>query len=248
MNKTVIITGGTKGIGKDLCVGFLQEGYNVVVGARSKSNIETLNPQKVKYVQCDLRDEASHKILADVAVSTFNSVDVYINNVGLSSWRPLREINDEFFNEMISVNLKSVFFGCKIASTILANGGSIINISSLAGKRGTSNNSMYVAAKFGVNGMTQALAKELGSSGIRINALCPVLIKTPGLIEAIEKDYAPAVQGIDLYLSSFVERESPLGSLPTGRDVANMAIFLASSKAAAITGQCINVDCGVLPG
>jgi 3-oxoacyl-[acyl-carrier protein] reductase/meso-butanediol dehydrogenase/(S,S)-butanediol dehydrogenase/diacetyl reductase len=106
---------------------------------------------------------------------------------------------------------------------------------------------MYVATKFGMNGLTQSLAKELGPAAIRVNALCPVLIRTPGLMEALETDWSPARGDPEAFLASFIAGNAPLGRLPTGDDVASMAVYLASEAASAITGQCINVDCGVLP-
>ena len=137
---------------------------------------------------------------------------------------------------------------CKVAAENLSEGGCIINISSIAGKRGSANNSVYCVSKFGVNGLTQALAKELGPKGIRVNAVCPVYIQTKGLMEALGNKRSPT-QGkdIDLYLKIFAAENAALKRLPTGDEVAKMCLFLASDKASAITGQCIHVDCGVLP-
>ena len=126
-------------------------------------------------------------------------------------------------------------------------GASIINISSIAGKRGSANNSAYCSSKFGVNGLTQSLAKELGPRGIRVNALCPVLIKTEGLSEALLEKYSPAKLDPDKFISDFARDNAALKRLPTGKEVGDMAVFLASDNASAITGQCINVDCGVFP-
>jgi 3-oxoacyl-[acyl-carrier protein] reductase/meso-butanediol dehydrogenase/(S,S)-butanediol dehydrogenase/diacetyl reductase len=149
---------------------------------------------------------------------------------------------------MIDTNLKGTFWGCKVASENLSAGGCIINISSLAGKRGSANNSVYCASKFGVNGLTQALAKELGPRGIRVNAVCPVYIQTKGLVEALSDKRSPT-QGEDIesYLEKFAAENAALKRLPTGEEVAEMCLFLASDEASATTGQCINVDCGVLP-
>jgi 3-oxoacyl-[acyl-carrier protein] reductase/meso-butanediol dehydrogenase/(S,S)-butanediol dehydrogenase/diacetyl reductase len=129
----------------------------------------------------------------------------------------------------------------------MLDGASIINISSIAGKRGSSNNSAYCSSKFGVNGLTQSLSKELGPRGIRVNALCPVLIKTDGLIDALKENFSPAKLDPEKFITDFARDNSALKRLPTGEEVGNMAVFLASNEASAITGQCINVDCGVLP-
>jgi 3-oxoacyl-[acyl-carrier protein] reductase/meso-butanediol dehydrogenase/(S,S)-butanediol dehydrogenase/diacetyl reductase len=130
----------------------------------------------------------------------------------------------------------------------MGKGGSIINVSSMAAKRGTANNAVYCAAKFGVNGITQALAKELGPRGIRVNAVCPVLVTTEGLTEALVQEYAPAHgSSVEEFLHGFERSNSALGRLPTADEVAQVCLFLASPAASAITGQCPNVDCGVFP-
>ena len=149
---------------------------------------------------------------------------------------------------MIDTNLKGTFWGCKAASEYLTSGGTIVNVSSLAGKRGSSNNSVYCASKFGVNGITQSLAKELGSRGIRVNAVCPVYIETPGLLLALENPDSPSKEkNTAKYLKDFSESNSAMGRLPVANEIADLCFYLASNSASAITGQCINVDCGVLP-
>ena len=149
---------------------------------------------------------------------------------------------------MIGINLKGAFWGCKAAANAMgADGGAIVNISSIAGKRGSANNAMYCATKFGMNGLTQSLAKELGPAGIRVNALCPVLIRTDGLMEALDTDYSPAKGDPEGFLANFLKANSATGSLPRGEDVGALAVYLSAAENHAITGQCINVDCGVFP-
>jgi len=175
-------------------------------------------------------------------------LDVVVNNAGMSAWRPLERIDDRFWAEMLAVNLSSVLYTCRSALPHVPRGGAIVNVSSLAGKRGSVNNAAYCAAKFGVNGLTQSLAKELGARGIRVNAVCPVYVETAGLRDALLDPNAPAGgQDVDRYLANFAQGQAALGRLPQAGEVAASCVMLASPAASAITGQCINVDCGVLP-
>lgn len=247
MTKSVVVTGGNRGIGRSITKSFLDAGYHVVVGARKSNEIERLLPEKVTFVPIDVRNEEDHLKLADAAISATGALDVYVNNAGFSEWRPIEEIDDKFFNEVINTNLKGAFWGAKAAAAKMQTKGAIVNISSLAGKRGSTNNSMYCASKFGMNGLTQSLCKELGPRGIRVNSVCPVLIRTDGLVEALSSKYSPANGNADAFLANFNKANTALGELPKGSDVGDMCVFLSSDKSAAITGQNINVDCGVFP-
>jgi NAD(P)-dependent dehydrogenase (short-subunit alcohol dehydrogenase family) len=248
IRRTVVITGGNRGIGEAITKAFWKEGYRVLIGARTDTKLARQLGERVRFQKMDVRLESNHRTLVKTAVKWTGRLDVFINCAGFSEWRPIHEVDSNFWNKMIDTNLKGTFWGCKVAAESLSKGGCIINISSLAGKRGSSNNSVYCASKFGINGLTQALAKELGAKGIRVNAVCPVYIQTKGLMEALSDKRSPA-QGEDTesYLEKFAAENAALKRLPTGDEVARMCLFLASHKASAITGQCINVDCGVLP-
>lgn len=245
--KSVVITGGNRGIGLNITEGYINAGYFVVVGARQELGLGSRFGDKVKFVSTDVRDESAHRRLVDAAIEKTGSLDVYINNAGFSEWRPIADIDEKFLDDLISTNLKGAFWGCKAASSAMQDGGCIINISSIAGKRGSSNNSAYCASKFGMNGLTQSLAKELGPRGIRVNALCPVLIPTDGLLEALKSPSSPAKGDPASFIANFTAGNAALGRLPTGAEIAAMSLFLTSTAASAITGQCINVDCGVFP-
>ena len=247
--KSVAITGASRGIGRAIAFHFARNGYMVFAGSRSE--IEDLPRElesNVVWVKMDASRLEDHKRLAETAVNTCSKLNVYINNAGFSEWRPIEAIDETFLTSLFSINLFGYFWGCKAASSNMSSGGAIINISSLAAKRGTSNNSAYVATKFGISGMTQSLAKELGPRGLRVNAICPVLVKTPGLFEALEKDGAPGkATGVNEFLNRFAANETALGRLPDEQDVSDLCLFLASDAAKSITGQSINVDCGTLP-
>lgn len=247
--KTVLITGGNRGIGLDITRCFVKAGYKVYVAARQPYNLkEEFGNNQVTFIPTDVRiyDEVNRAV--QKVIDTDGQLDCLVNNAGFSAWKPIEEIEDTFLTDIIDTNLKGVFWGCKAASQVMKSGASIINISSLAGKRGTANNSAYCSTKFAVNGVTQALAKELGPRNIRVNALCPVLIMTDGLLEALQGPYAPAANGDPKgFIEGFAQTQTAFKRLPTGTEVGNMCVFLASEQSSAITGQCPNVDCGVLP-
>ena len=193
LKRSAVITGGNRGIGRSITESFARAGYTVIVGARTDENVQAINPEHVIFRSMDVRNEAAHVTLAKMAIDATGRLDAWVNNAGVSAWKPINEIDEAFFDELMGINLKGAFWGCKAAAQHMTDaGGSIINISSIAGKRGSINNAMYCATKFGMNGLTQSLAKELGPRGIRVNALCPVLIKTNGLMEALAKPHSPA--------------------------------------------------------
>ena len=246
MNSVAIVTGGSKGLGLSIAKSLLDSNYKVVIGSRTIPD-EVLDRQNCIHVKGDLSEFKAHQKLVDVAISEFGSLNLYVNNAGISSWRPIEKIDSIFLDDLFSTNIYSAFWGCKAAVKYLKQNDSIINISSIAGKRGSKNNSAYVSTKFAMNGLTQSLAKELGPQGIRVNAICPVLIKTPGLMEALKDKHSPGYPNALEFIDSFKSSQSALGRLPTSNEVADTLLFLASPQASAITGQCINIDCGVFP-
>ena len=248
MSRTVIITGGSKGIGWGLVQTFASNGYKVVSGSRSFINeVPKQIAANIKQIEIDVKNKGDHIKLVKTALEWTGRLDCYINNAGYSEWRDLQSIDDPFLTDIFQTNLFGYFWGAQAAMTAMTDGGSILNISSLAAKRGTSNNSAYSATKFGVTGLTQSLCKELGPKGIRVNAVCPVLVETPGLITALNSDKSPAALDSSKFLNDFAKSQSALGRLPTINEVAELCLFLSSEKASGITGQSINIDCGVLP-
>ncbi|MEH6632306.1 MAG: SDR family oxidoreductase [Halopseudomonas aestusnigri] len=250
-SRTVIVTGGSKGIGFSISKSFLQAGWRVLSCARTSSSeltsLETENPN-IKFHAMDVQKRESHTKAIEEALSWSGSFDTYVNCAGFSQWKKLEDYDNSFLDRIFDTNIKGVIWGCQAAAAHLSNGGAIVNISSLAGKRGSAQNGAYCASKFAVNGITQSLAKELGPKNIRVNAVCPVYVRTPGVLEALEDDISPAQgQNVERYLEEFTHQQTALKRLPTGEEVGSSCVFLASNEASAITGQCINVDCGVLP-
>lgn len=244
--RVVFITGGGRGIGAAIARAFHAAGDRVAIVSRTDSGLAAELGDRACFVAADVTVSAE----VDKAVAAVRAwcgrLDVVINNAGASAWRPLVQIDDEFWASMLAVNLTSVLYTCRAASPHLPAGGTIINVSSLAGKRGSANNTAYCAAKFGVNGITQSLAKELGPRGIRVNAVCPVYVETDGVRDALlDPNAPPKGQDVDAYFADFARSQTALGRLPLAEEVAQACLMFAS--ATAITGQCVNVDCGVLP-
>jgi len=243
--RVAVVTGSSAGIGLTIVQRYLQEGY--VVFSVARRSIDALSGDHV-HLTADLSQWNENVRVASLIQSQVDHVDTLINNVGKSEWKSLEKIDRDFLEQMFSLNVSSYFAMTKSLLGSFPLGGTIINISSMAGKRGSANNSVYSATKFAINGFTQSLAKELGPRGIRVNALCPVLVKSEGLNLALEQSEAPAEKlGVEVFLQQFAASQSALNKLPSAQDVANFCIFLSSDDAGSITGQCINVDCGVFP-
>lgn len=245
---TVIVTGGTMGIGAAISRAFYERGAHVLIASRHDIGFAESLGKRARFQKTDVKEYSHHQALMQTARDWTGRLDVYVNCAGYSEWRPIGRVDEGFWNNMIDINLKGTFWGCKAAAEQMESGGCIVNISSLAGKRGSANNSVYCASKFGVNGLTQALAKELGPKGIRVNAVCPVYVSTDGLYKALVDDKSPSKgEDIECFLNDFANESSALCRIPSVEEVAQLCLFLASAEASAITGQCINVDCGVLP-
>lgn len=247
--KVVAVTGGTRGIGRAVAELFLDRGYQVAVSSRGDRG-ELCEP--IFHVRSDARSRTQQFDFAAGVRRKFGRLDVFINNAGVSRWNAIGDVDEAFASEILETSLMGTLWGCAAASEMLdggLDGGScIVNISSLASKRGSSRNSVYCAAKFAVNGITQSLAKELGPRGIRVNAVCPVYVETETILESLKDPASPAGGGsVRQYLDEFSRSQTALGRLPSAREVAEVVFFLSSSAASAITGQCINVDCGTLP-
>jgi len=244
--RVVAVTGGTRGIGLAIARRFHQQGDAVAVC--SSSGAAGSLPPEILQRRVDVRSREQAQAFIEEVVQALGTLDVLVNCAGRSGWRPVEEIDEGFVEEILAPSLFGTLWCCGAAARVLGPEGCIVNISSLAGKRGSANNSVYCAAKFAVNGMTQALAKELGPRGIRVNAVCPGYVETEGVLKVLAGPHSPATgQGITAYLASFASTQTALRRLSTADEIAAAVVFLASPEASAITGQCLNVDCGTLP-
>ena len=244
--RVVAVTGGTQGIGLAIAERFHREGDAVAVCSRSPRPPSL--PEGILHRRADVRRREELQWFLDAVRDAHGSLNVWVNCAGVSGWRPIEDVDEPFVEDILHTSLLGTLWGCSVAAAAFSNGGCIVNVSSLAGKRGSPNNSVYCAAKFAVNGMTQALAKELGPRGIRVNAVCPGYVETEGVLKVLAGPHSPATgQGIQTYLASFASTQTALRRLSTAEEIAAAVWFLASPEASAITGQCLNVDCGTLP-
>ena len=243
MNKTVVVTGGSRGIGKAISSLFAENDYNVVINYNKSENLaiqlaEHLKASgyNVEVFKADVSKSCEAKELMAFAHKTFGSVDVLINNAGVAQQKLLTDITDEDFANMITINLASQFYCCREAAKYMINKkyGNIINISSMWGISGASMESHYSAAKSGIIGLTKSLAKELGPSNIRVNCLAPGLINTDMNAH------------LDSDTISELVNATQLCRIGTPEDIAAAALFLASDQASFITGQTISIDGGFI--
>lgn len=239
--KTAVVTGASRGIGKAIARRLCEQGFAVALIC--KNNIEkalALKNELVKsgfVAECyraDVSDSVQVNGVFEKISAELGHIQALVNNAGISEQSLLTDITDEMWQEMIGTNLTGVFNCCRAAlpGMIKNHSGVIVNIASMWGETGASCEVHYSAAKAGVIGLTKALAKEVGISGIRVNAVSPGVIKTD-MLSAFSKD--------DL---SELENETPLGRLGTPEDIANAVEFLISEKASFITGQVLSVNGG----
>ena len=242
-SKNIIITGASRGIGKRISSLFAQQGANIAFthisseeeGRKLEQELEKFGT-KVKAYNSDASSfEAAHK-LADDVLKEFGSIDVLVNNAGITKDNLLMRITEEDFDRVMNVNMKSVFNLTKsvLKPMLKARKGSIINMSSVVGVKGNSGQSNYSASKAAIIGFTKSIALELGSRNIRCNAIAPGFIET-------EMTKALPSETVQQWRSQI-----PLQRGGSVDDVANTSLFLASDLSSYVTGQVINVCGGML--
>ena len=242
MMKTAVVTGASRGIGAACAVALAKSGYNVILGYKvNKERAENLAEVLISGYgvaaiaqKADVSVSSEAQALIDTAYRNFGAVDVLVNNAGIAGYKLFTDITDEDWAQMIGTNLTGVFNCSRAAVKYMVNqkSGSIVNISSMWGQVGASCEVHYSAAKAGVIGLTQALAKEVAPSGIRVNCVCPGVIKTDMLSEIDDETIASLME------------ETPLGRIGTPKDIADSVAFLCSDRAEFITGQILGVNGG----
>jgi 3-oxoacyl-[acyl-carrier protein] reductase len=242
-DKTVIITGASRGIGRGIATVLAKNGANVAFTySKSENEANTLinelnlSDSKIKAYRSNAANFNECEELVKKVVNDFGTIDVLINNAGITKDNLLLRMTEIDFDKVIEINLKSVFNMVKACQRVFLKNksGSIINISSIVGVKGNAGQSNYAASKAGIIGFTKSIALELGSRNIRSNAIAPGFIETEMTSELDDEIIQKWIQGIPLKRSGKPE------------DVANLCLFLSSDSSNFITGQVINVDGGML--
>lgn len=252
--KTVVVTGGSRGIGAAIARRFAAEGASVLVAANEPAAEETARAiaeagGKAAAFVGDVTDRAEVVALYDTAERRFGRVDVSIQNAGVITIARIEDMTEAEWDKVLAVNTKGVFLCCQEAILRMrkhGQGGRLINTASGQARQGFIFTPHYAASKFGVVGITQSLAKEVAKEGITVNAFCPGIIETDMWAYndtawgKLLGDYKPGE-----LMAEWV-KNIPMGRAGTGEDVAGLVAFLASDDAAYITGQTINVDGGLI--
>lgn len=252
--RAAAITGGTAGIGLAIAEAYLAEGASVALMARNEEKaarvIESLGVgDRAAFIRGDAMVQTDVERFVDGTVERYGSVDILVNNAGgAGDLQPLADLSDEAFDEIMKWNVYSTFWATRRAlQPMLETGwGRIINISSVEGKVGKPVLTAYGAAKHAVNGMTKALAQEVGTRGITVNAICPGLIITDIVRENGPRTAAAMGLTFDEMVDLFAQ-ESAIKRPNTVEEVAAMAVLLASDAGAGITGALLSVDGGTAP-
>lgn len=241
--KTAIVTGGSRGIGRAVSLLLAREGANVAIvyagntaaAEETKQQAEALGAAAAVF-QCDVADEQAVTDMVKAVKIQFGSVDILVNNAGITRDGLLMRMKEADWQAVLDTNLTGVYHCTKAVSKLMMKQrhGAVINLSSVVGETGNAGQANYAAAKAGIIGFTKAVAKELASRNIRVNAVAPGYVETDmtaGLPDSAKEDML---------------RSIPLGRPATADDVAQAVLFLASDQACYITGQVLNVDGGMV--
>ena len=243
INKTALVTGAGKGIGKASAIALAEAGANLIILSRTKSDLDNVEKQikklkrKCKSYICDVSNYEDVK-------SVFNkvsSLDILVNNAGANRPDHFTKIKKEDMDYVVDLNMKAAFHVAQMAAKVMlksknrkSRGGSIINMSSQLGKVGAPNRSIYNMTKFGLEGLTRGMALDLAKKNIRVNTVCPTFVETP-MVKKFFKDKK---------FKDSVIKNIPLGKVATESDIASAVVYLASDAASMMTGSSLVIDGG----
>jgi 3-oxoacyl-[acyl-carrier protein] reductase len=244
-NKVAIVTGAARGIGEGIALKFAEQGAHVAFTYVSEGSSEKANALQEKLIALGVKAKAYRsnagnfsecETFVNGVVKEFGSVDICVNNAGISKDNLLLRMTVDQWDDVIKVNLNGIFYMTKqvIRPMMKAKGGSIINMSSVIGLMGNAGQASYAASKAGILGFTKSVAKELGSRNVRCNAIAP------GFVETDMTSYLKEGEQADKYKAGI-----PLGRFGTTEDIANACLFLASDLSSYVTGQVLSVDGGL---
>ena len=241
--KTAVVTGGSSGIGKEICLKLAENGANVVINYYYGNDNDALQVAQecermgVKALTCagDVSNESDCEALLKTALEAFGSLDILVNNAGVTRDGLIIRMSEDDFTKVLDTNLKGAFFTCKHAAKIMMKqrSGRIINITSVVGMRGNAGQVNYSASKAGLIGITKSLARELAARHVTVNAIAPGFIQT-NMTDTLSE----AVKGK-------IQSEIPMNTLGCAADVANAVCFFAADAAGYVTGQVLCVDGGM---
>ncbi|MDO4721105.1 MAG: 3-oxoacyl-ACP reductase FabG [Peptostreptococcaceae bacterium] len=243
MNETVLITGSSRGIGRAAAILFAERGYRVVINYfQSEEAALSLSRQlnekgcRTLPIRCDVSDRDQVRRMVEETEKAFGPIDILVNNAGIAEMKLFTDITPEYWERIFAVNVKGIFHCCQavVPSMVSRKSGRIINISSIWGMVGASCETHYSATKGAILAFTKALAKELGPSGIRVNAIAPGAV------------YTDMIAGLDPQILEQVKAETPLGVIGSPEEVAETIFFAASQNAALFTGQILSPNGGLV--
>ena len=243
-NKTVLVTGGSRGIGKEVALKFAENGYNIVINYVSeKTNVDEIKKElldvgakDILLAKADVTNSEQMEELIKKAIEKFEAIDVLVNNAGITKDNLLMRMSEEEFDKVIDVNLKGTYIVTKLVTKYMMKKrkGAIINLSSVVGVAGNAGQCNYSASKAGIIGFTKSVAKELASRNIRANVVAPGFIETD------------MTQVLSDNVKENIYKQIPLNRMGKAREVAELVYFLGEDTSSYITGQVIGIDGGMV--
>ena len=243
-DKTALVTGGASGIGKAIAERFAEEGARVVINDINESGSDVADAIGGAFIQADLADMEQTRSLAEQMLHEHGGADILVNNAGVQHVSPIEDFPEDEWTRMLQIMLTTPFQLAKhLLPTMKERGwGRIINMSSVHGLIASPNKSAYIAAKHGIVGLTKAIAVEAGAHGVTANAICPSFVRTP-LVENQLPDLARmAGVSVDDVVEQVVLAQAVVKRFIDPREVAELALFLASDAGSALTGATYNID------